>query len=135
MRALMEFWVNIWFLSIVFLVQNFAIREWSAALVDWWLLVLLLPVPFLAAWRATLAAGQWGELVKSAFDVFLPALADKLGYARPSTIARERELWRAFSRAIVFRDPESLADMDSFRTPVQTRPNVLSSEDVAADQD
>jgi hypothetical protein len=48
----------------------------------------------LLSYRA--AAGSvlgWGDLVRSAFDCYLPALSDQLGYAYPSTEEARRRFW------------------------------------------
>jgi hypothetical protein len=38
----------------------------------------------------------WGDLVKSAFDCYLPDLAKQLGYVLPETESGRREFWRQF---------------------------------------
>jgi hypothetical protein len=48
----------------------------------------------------------WGDLVRTAFDCYLPALAKQMGYELPTT-ARDREkFWTDFNQQIVYRrDP------------------------------
>mgnify|MGYP006193474647 CR=1 FL=1 len=59
-----------------------------------------------------MAAEQWGEWVKAAFDVFLPALCHKLGYKKPRTAEDERKFWLSFSQGTAYRYFDSLRDLD-----------------------
>jgi hypothetical protein len=54
---------------------------------------------------ASMRAMDWGELVKSAFDCYLPALIKQLGYAVPTTEAERREFWEEFSALITYQQP------------------------------
>jgi hypothetical protein len=47
----------------------------------------------------------WGALVKAAFDCYLPALAERLGYQLPQTEAEQREFWRAVSEMTIYHRP------------------------------
>jgi hypothetical protein len=47
----------------------------------------------------------WGDLVKAAFDCFLPALAEKLGYKLPHSGAQREEFWRAVSEQSIYWRP------------------------------
>jgi hypothetical protein len=40
----------------------------------------------------------WGDLVRAAFDCYLPALASKLGYKLPHDTERQRKFWEAVAR-------------------------------------
>jgi len=44
----------------------------------------------------------WGDLVKSAFDCFLPQLAKQLGYALPAAESKRKTFWGAVSRQMIF---------------------------------
>ncbi|MGH7095140.1 MAG: hypothetical protein ACREFB_16625, partial [Stellaceae bacterium] len=44
----------------------------------------------------------WGDLVRSAFDCYLPALIHQLGYAIPATEAGRRNFWNEFSALITY---------------------------------
>jgi hypothetical protein len=54
-----------------------------------------------AVWRAI----AWGELIKSAFDVYLPKLAQTLGYKLPNTKEERRSFWKAFSIMALYFEP------------------------------
>ena len=47
----------------------------------------------------------WGDLVKAAFDCFLPELAIKLGYKLPVKGAEQKKFWVAVSRRSIFHKP------------------------------
>jgi hypothetical protein len=73
-----------------------------------------------AIWRAA----AWGELVKSAFDVYLPALARQLGYELPRSQNERRMFWEAFNVMAVYyhsMDP-------SLYPPAQTVPQGIESD-------
>lgn len=55
------------------------------------------------------AAMQYGELIRSAFDLFRLALLDQLGFARPENMEAERALWLRYSQLIVYGTPSNLA--------------------------
>jgi hypothetical protein len=45
----------------------------------------------------------WGGLVMSAFDCYLPALAEQLGFELPTTEAERRSFWETFSQQLIYR--------------------------------
>jgi hypothetical protein len=47
----------------------------------------------------------WGDLVKAAFDCYLPALADKLGYRLPETGEERKAFWQAVSSQSIYWVP------------------------------
>jgi hypothetical protein len=50
-------------------------------------------------------AYAWGDLVKAAFDCYLPALADKLGYKLPETAEQRTAFWQAVSEQAIYWKP------------------------------
>lgn len=49
----------------------------------------------------------WGEMVRTAFDCYLPALATLLGFNLPATRKARRQFWRDFSNTASFgADPD-----------------------------
>jgi hypothetical protein len=53
---------------------------------------------------AVTAAGVFGELVRSCYDLFRGDLLAKLGWAMPATLADERRLWGVLSQRLYRRD-------------------------------
>jgi hypothetical protein len=45
---------------------------------------------------------RWGDLVRSAFDCYLPALAAQLGFVLPATEAERRVFWTTFSQQSIY---------------------------------
>jgi hypothetical protein len=62
-------------------------------------------ISVVAYYWATTCAMAWGDLVKSAFDCYLPALIKQLGFAVPPTEAERLEFWDEFSALITFQQP------------------------------
>lgn len=54
---------------------------------------------------AIVQAATWGEIVKSAFDCFLPGLIRQLGYRVPDLEAERRRFWSDFNRRVVYQYP------------------------------
>src|ERR1043165_736211 len=68
----------------------------------------------------------WGDLVKAAFDCYLPALAEKLGYKLPDTGSKRNKFWVQMSlQAITWQPfkPEDWKPAEKKRPP---GPNVHS---------
>jgi len=47
----------------------------------------------------------WGDLVKSAFDCYLPALGKQLGYDLPASEAKRKQFWFDVSVMMLYRTP------------------------------
>jgi len=57
------------------------------------------------AYRWALAQiGGWGELVKSAFDCYLPTLAAQIGYDLPNSEAQRVAFWKDITQLFVFNN-------------------------------
>jgi MFS family permease len=56
---------------------------------------------------AVTAAGVFGELVRSSYDLFRGDLLAKLGWAMPATLAEERRLWAALSQQLYRRGTDT----------------------------
>jgi hypothetical protein len=54
---------------------------------------------------ATDKASSWGNTVKTAYDLYLPALAEQMGYSLPSTSKEQREFWNEVCQRFLYRDP------------------------------
>ena len=59
---------------------------------------------------AVSAAIKWGETVKGAFDVYLPKLAQALGFALPDSPDLQRKFWSEWSTQFRFQTAADLAD-------------------------
>ncbi|MGT2469310.1 hypothetical protein [Paraburkholderia terrae] len=63
---------------------------------------------------AVSAAKQWGDVVKGAFDLYLPVLATTLGYELPATPAQQRKFWDQWNSQ--FRFHQKVDDTGWVRT-------------------
>lgn len=122
-RAEVDFFVNICLFAVLFvlfalfrviekayLVWPDPYRMWTGA----WGFALATGIGVLACWLAYEGAidraRAWGETVKSAFDLYLPALARKLGYELPTTGGERRRFWSAVNSSFVYQKPMNPED-------------------------
>jgi len=111
-KAYVDFWLNLGFLALCNTVLYAVLAAPAFGTPSWWIPALWVGagvvVMALSSYRSRQAAMQWGELVKASFDLFLPDLAAKLGLELPSSREKEREMWNAFTVAVLFNRPGSL---------------------------
>lgn len=116
-RAQVDCFVNVFYLSLA--IAAAAIGQ--AASLDWsslgvvnlepagLRLIVIGGVGVLIAWLSYRAASAraiaWGDLVKSAFDCYLPALARQLGYKLPHSADMRRDFWIEFARFVTYQRP------------------------------
>jgi hypothetical protein len=116
MRSMTDFWVNLWFLSLLFatewLLVAYRVRPGRTSL---YIPFAGICVALFASVQARVAAEQWGEWVKAGFDIYLPLLCEKWGFVHPQNMEAERQLWQGLSRAIVFRNPSALDALEPLR--------------------
>jgi hypothetical protein len=72
--------------------------------IPWLLKILFFAASAQAAYTISIQrAAAWGDLVKSAFDLYRWPLLKRLGYDElPSTVDQERSLWDAISQRMIF---------------------------------
>jgi|SRR5579862_3038890 len=109
-KAQVDFWLNLWALSSIFFVGSFSAIIYLGSWKHIVLIVGSLIVGWISSRCARSSAAQWGEMVKAAFDVFLPALRKQLGFEGSLSRADERKLWVGFSQVMTFRLRDSLPD-------------------------
>jgi hypothetical protein len=117
-KAQVDFWVNLCFLSLVFVAEYLAVAAFTCRLALFWLPLVAVAVALTAISRAKSTAIRWGDLVKSGFDTSLPKLRKTLGFPQPATLEEERALWRAFSQAVIYVKPDIFPN----REPLPTKP-------------
>jgi hypothetical protein len=115
-KAQVDFFVNIAVLAALFALTSFCrlvIAGLGMRPVGWpadtaqllFAGVLALVVVYTSYRWSIVQIGPWGNLVKSAFDLYLPALGTQLGYSLPATESRRREFWVGFTKLILYRRP------------------------------
>jgi hypothetical protein len=107
-KTQMDFWVNLWLLALLFLPEYAAFAIIRDGLMVPWAPLAAVVVAFFAASRAKSAAVQWGDFVKASFDLFLPELWTKLGFAPAEDADKERATWANFGWAVHYRAPRYL---------------------------
>lgn len=107
-KAQTDFWLNFCCLScfifLFYITQAIRIGCFRSP----WIAVLAVGMAYITYGGAISAAKEWGSLFKSAFDVFLPALQDKLHFSPPTSKTSEQQMWNKFSQVIIYRDPSVL---------------------------
>jgi hypothetical protein len=107
-RAQVDFWVNLGVIFILLQVEYIVLAFGTGTPLQWWVVLLFIILGTIAPMRATSAAREWGDFVKSAFDVYRFKLLESLGMELPKSREEERKLWTKYSQAIIYRLPESL---------------------------
>jgi len=114
-KAETGFWVNLWLVAWLFVVDYVVSRidagfhQISANACELlhdhhnYLVLLSIVIAWIAAWRGKKSAIEWGALVKSSFDLFITDLSDKLGFAPQDNLGEQYENWQSFSQAIIYR--------------------------------
>lgn len=123
-KAQVDFRINLCALGILICVEYVGLVLYTGHVSIVWLLVLVILVVFVCNSRASSAASEWGNLVKAAYDVFMPALRTTLQFRPRSTWEQERQVWTAFSQAIIYRLPSSLPDRVSPEPPADNGTSV-----------
>jgi hypothetical protein len=93
-----DFWVNIWFLSLLLFGIYPGLCIDRGHLLHRWVSILALIVALCAPAFANSMAREWGELIKSAFDLFRGELAESLGLELPRFIEHEGRCGRRSAR-------------------------------------
>ena len=101
-KAITDFCVNLLLLSFLFALEYIVVLLYMGLPIKLWIPVLSLGIALLAYSRAKGAVRGWGEMVKGAFDTFLPDLRRKLEFPFPTDMKAEKELWTKFSRVIIY---------------------------------
>jgi hypothetical protein len=118
-KSQVDFFVNIALLSAIFAVASwirFGMDMFATRSVAWppnggalvWGGVAAFATAYCSYRWAIVQVAPWGDLVKSAFDLYLPALGKQIGYALPPKESGRFAFWLAFSKLALYR--RQLAD-------------------------
>jgi hypothetical protein len=109
-KSQVDFWVNLCFLAGIVLIE-YLIFIFSAGRVSiLWLPIISIISILFAYSRAQKSAIEWGGLVKSSYDIFLPDLREKLQFQKSLSVRDEILIWQRFSQSIIYLTPESMPD-------------------------
>lgn len=141
-KSRVDFWVSLVFLSAltgtISLVRGVGVayhHGWGKRVAILFICAAIFVVIARALYLASVSSlAAWGEALNSAFDLYLPALARKLGYRLPRSLVERRRFWNEFSSQITFFDPMRSEDWEEFAAsaPRVSRPD---SEHAEADRD
>lgn len=114
-RSRVDFFVNLWLLSAALAIVMGPAAAWSTTF-GWHGFSSLKGTAYAAWASATLLAWlsyrgalamavSWGDQVKTSFDLYLPALAQQLGFRVPSDPAEARKFWGAINEMCLYCRP------------------------------
>lgn len=111
-KSQVDFWVNMGVVFILLQVEYLSLAYFfNHATFNWWIVLLLIALGTVPPLRATSAAREWGDLIKSAFDMFAPQMREALGFDVPKDRDEEKSQWTKFSQAIIYRLPERIPEL------------------------
>ncbi len=122
-RAQVDFWVNLGVVFILLQIEYIVLAFMTRTPLQWWVVLLFIVLGTLAPLRATSSAREWGDFVKSAFDVYRFKLLESLGMDIPKNREQEKALWKKYSQAIIYRLPEILPDLKTTSKPKTKKAN------------
>lgn len=111
-RSYVDFWANIWIFSIIIMLEYSFLITYTGVTDLLWIPPLCLLVSTLSMQYTRTAVLEWGNFVKSAFDLFLPNLRNLLLFDKPTSFEEEKELWKNFSMASMYNQTDK---MDAIR--------------------
>ncbi len=110
-KAHVDFWINLGLAFFLLLVEYVSVVEVLRHPIDLWVILVLLVLGTIAPLRATSSAREWGDYVKSAFDMFAPRMRESLDIPEPKDRQEEKRQWTRFSQAIVYRLPDVMPEL------------------------
>jgi hypothetical protein len=110
-KAHVDFWVNLGLVFILLQIEYAGVVFSTGGHLSWWVVCFITALGIIAPVRATSSALEWGAVVKSAFDVFIPRLREALEIEQPRNRDEEFDQWQMYSRASILRKPEYLPKM------------------------
>jgi hypothetical protein len=107
-KSQVDFWINLGFLGTLLYAVSVYFVFVNGRISSPLLFVIVVLISLISPLRARRAAAEWGGMVKSAFDLYLPALRDKIEMNHFQSRNEERDEWISFSQAIVYHLPKHL---------------------------
>jgi hypothetical protein len=114
-RAAMDVWINLWLIGVVLAGEYIVLLLCTGRVVHPWFPFAAALLSFVAFRKARSAAESWGMWIRATYDLYLPALAKKLGFKLPPEIDGQRKLWATWWLAVRRRDLRAMQRLDAFR--------------------
>lgn len=116
-KSQVDFWVNMGLVMILLQIEYVSLSYiFGKGTINWWVILLFVALGTIPPMRATSAAREWGDLIKSAFDMFTPKMRDTLGFDVPVDRDEEKSQWTRFSQAIIYRLPNRIPNLKKDKT-------------------
>jgi hypothetical protein len=133
-RAMLDFIVNILALAIAIL-GIYTAAAWRAHALPTKVVPLGAALSVVLAWSYLPAAAlQWGETVKSVFDVQRRRLARDLDLELPPDPAKEAKMWRDASRMTIYRSSEAFTSLGKYRRKKRRGRRTAENDGMPADR-
>ncbi len=111
-KSQVDFWINMAVILVLLQIEYISLTYiFNQGALNWWIVLLLIALGTIPPLRATSAAREWGDLIKSAFDMFAPKMRESLGFDEPADRDEEMAQWTKFSQAIIYRLPERIPEL------------------------
>lgn len=107
-KAQVDFWVNLGLAFVLLQIEYVGLSYVFGNQINWLFLLVLVILSTIAPLRATSSAKEWGDVIKSAFDMFTPAMRETLGFDLPKNREEEQRQWTNYSQAIIYRLPKRM---------------------------
>jgi hypothetical protein len=118
-RSILDFAINLFLASISAMILYVSMSIVFLNLMQPSVFVFIIFLHLIARFLMHQAARQWGEQVKSAFDLYRSNLANQMGLKLPSSGSSEREMWTCVNRMMLFRVSSSVIDQFRDRIPFE----------------
>ena len=114
-RAQLNFAVNLQFAGILSLVVWLVLAANTQFLPAIWPPAVFIAIAVIGHIISFSALDQYGQTVKSAFDLYRGALAEQLGLDLPRNPESEREMWTEVNRMLVYRSAAAYGRLTKFK--------------------
>jgi hypothetical protein len=110
-KSQVDFWINMAVVFILLQIEYVGLVYILGSNLNLWIVLLFIILGTIPPLRATSAAREWGDFVKSAFDMFAPKMRESLGFNSPKNRGEEEGQWKSFSQAIIYRRPDLIPEL------------------------
>jgi hypothetical protein len=110
-KSQVDFWINMAVVFILLQIEYVGLVYIFGNHLNLWIVLLFIVLGTIPPLRATSAAREWGDFVKSAFDIFAPKMRESLGFNSPKDRDEEANQWTSFSQAIIYRLPDRIPEL------------------------
>ncbi len=104
-KAQVDFAVNTTFLALLAAIEACAVVLLTRNPQILWQPLAYLLVAFWAYRSLPRVAIAWGDTIRAAFDLYLPALGKQMGLDMSGPQEQQRKMWLTLSQAVTFREP------------------------------